>query len=50
MEKLWNCGEMMKPNYDGLEHYSPCKRGSQILYGWAKDAPSLELPEGVGFR
>ena len=22
----------------------------QILYGWAKDAPKLELPEGVGFK
>jgi len=50
-EELWNCGEMMsKP--DGLEHYHPCKeaKGSTIIYGWAKDAPALELPDGVGFR
>lgn len=22
----------------------------QILYAWARDAPKLELPEGVGFK
>ena len=50
-EELWNCGEMMsKP--DGLEHFHPCKeaKGSTIIYGWAKDAPDFELPDGVGFR
>lgn len=27
-----------------------CKRQSQIIYAWAKDAPKLTLPEGVGFK
>jgi len=22
----------------------------QVIYAWARDAPKLELPEGVGFR
>jgi peptidylglycine monooxygenase len=22
----------------------------QVLYAWARDAPKLELPEGVGFK
>lgn len=31
---------------------NPCKEGShtQIVYAWARDAPRLELPEGVGFK
>merc|ERR1711881_515568 len=48
-EELWNCGEMQgKP--DGLEHFHPCKKGSTIIYGWAKDAPDFELPKDVGFK
>jgi len=48
-EEVWNCGEMQgKP--DGLEHYHPCKKGSTIIYGWAKDAPDFELPKDVGFK
>jgi peptidylglycine monooxygenase len=27
-----------------------CARGSQIIYAWAKDAPKLVLPAGVGFK
>lgn len=23
---------------------------SQIIYAWARDAPKLELPDGVGFK
>jgi peptidylglycine monooxygenase len=48
-EELWNCGEMMAQR-DGLEHFHPCKKGSTIIYGWAKDAPDFELPDGVGFN
>jgi len=48
-EQLWNCGEMQGQT-DGLEHFHPCKKGSQIIYGWAKDAPDFELPDGVGFK
>merc|ERR1711993_198051 len=48
-EEVWNCGEMQgKP--DGLEHHHPCKKGSTIIYGWAKDAPDFELPKDVGFK
>lgn len=34
------------------ESGSPCGSGapSQIIYAWARDAPKLELPEGVGFK
>lgn len=34
------------------ESGSPCLGGthSQIIYAWARDAPRLELPEGVGFK
>lgn len=24
--------------------------GAQIIYAWARDAPKLELPDGVGFK
>lgn len=27
-----------------------CKGQSQIVYSWAMDAPSLKLPDGVGFK
>lgn len=26
----------------------PCRRGQKILYAWAKNAPPLDLPAGVG--
>lgn len=31
---------------------SPCGQGSssQIIYAWARDAPPLVLPDGVGFK
>ncbi|XP_071964723.1 probable peptidylglycine alpha-hydroxylating monooxygenase 1 [Antedon mediterranea] len=41
----WNCGEMASSN-DG----PVCDEGSKILYAWAMDAPSLELPKDVGFE
>ncbi|XP_075166835.1 peptidylglycine-alpha-hydroxylating monooxygenase [Haematobia irritans] len=47
---VWNCGEMAKKSSE--ETASPCgvQSHSQILYAWARDAPKLELPEGVGFK
>jgi hypothetical protein len=27
-----------------------CKSGTSILYAWARDAPDLTLPDGVGFK
>ncbi|XP_071502884.1 peptidyl-glycine alpha-amidating monooxygenase B-like [Diadema antillarum] len=29
---------------------SPCKGNSNILFGWARDAPSPNIPRGVGFH
>ena len=26
------------------------RSGKKILYAWAKNAPKLDLPEGVGFK
>jgi peptidylglycine monooxygenase len=34
----------------GMGSAQPCAKGSQIIYAWAMDAKSLELPKGVGFR
>uniref|UniRef100_A0A8D8WKV7 peptidylglycine monooxygenase n=1 Tax=Cacopsylla melanoneura TaxID=428564 RepID=A0A8D8WKV7_9HEMI len=49
---VWNCGEMFGDSTDNPEFqpYSPCAAGSQIIYAWARDAPRLLLPEGVGFK
>lgn len=49
---VWNCGEMAQSENDKDKAASPCGRGShsQIIYAWARDAPKLELPEGVGFK
>ncbi|ALC42642.1 Phm [Drosophila busckii] len=46
----WNCGEMAKSTEE--ETASPCgpHSHSQILYAWARDAPKLDLPPGVGFK
>lgn len=50
---VWNCGEMAAETDDRMiESASPCMQGShsQIIYAWARDAPILELPDGVGFK
>jgi len=47
-EPVWNCGEMASDA--SVESQSPCSKGPTIIYAWAKDAPSLDLPQGVGFR
>jgi len=49
---VWNCGEM---HHDGdsqqeFETGPVCAEGEQIMYAWAKDAPELTLPKGVGFK
>ncbi|XP_071449206.1 peptidylglycine alpha-hydroxylating monooxygenase [Hetaerina americana] len=48
-EAVWNCGEMVSSVYE-MKASSPCRVGSQVIYAWARDAPKLDLPEGVGFR
>ncbi|XP_013149632.1 PREDICTED: peptidylglycine alpha-hydroxylating monooxygenase [Papilio polytes] len=47
---VWNCGEMQNNDDDNLyPRANPCSSGSQIVYAWARDAPSLQLPTDVGF-
>jgi len=48
-ESVWDCGEMnaMESRYS---RRPICKTSPNILYAWAKGAPKLNLPEGVGFR
>ncbi|KAL4713924.1 hypothetical protein ACJJTC_015578 [Scirpophaga incertulas] len=49
-DSVWSCGEMQTNEIDDLYNTaSPCRSGSQIVYAWARDAPSLQLPEDVGF-
>ena len=49
MEELFSCGEMGRI-LEGTKQAAPCARGQQIIYAWARNAPSLELPEDVGFK
>jgi len=48
-ESIFSCGEM-ENGLTGTKNASPCKNGQKILYAWAKNAPKLDLPEGVGFK
>ncbi|KAJ0182728.1 hypothetical protein K1T71_002097 [Dendrolimus kikuchii] len=49
-ESVWSCGEMQSNYVDKMyTTANPCRSGSQIVYAWARDAPSLHLPEDVGF-
>ncbi|KAG8235804.1 hypothetical protein J437_LFUL014742 [Ladona fulva] len=48
-DAVWNCGEMVT-TVSGMKASSPCAEGSQVIYAWARDAPKLDLPEGVGFQ
>ena len=36
-KKAWNCGDMGS---------GTCRGSESILFGWARDAPSLQLPKG----
>ena len=47
---IWDCGEMALSGGSELPKGPTCARGSSILYAWAKDAPKLVLPPGVGFK
>ena len=31
-------------------HHSTCKGDRKWIYGWSKDAPPTEIPDGVGFK
>lgn len=41
---------MSQSGLNNLPEGPTCARGSAIIYAWAKDAPKLVLPEGVGFK
>ncbi|XP_076174098.1 peptidylglycine-alpha-hydroxylating monooxygenase [Ptiloglossa arizonensis] len=47
---VWDCGEMGHRMNENDETMVPCAEESQILYAWARDAPTLILPKGVGFK
>ena len=47
---VWDCGEMGHRAGKSDDAMVPCAEESQILYAWARDAPMLILPEGVGFK
>lgn len=55
---VWECGEMNMGNNDPsakestYDHGPVCAPGgrSTILFGWALDAPAIELPPKVGFK
>jgi peptidylglycine monooxygenase len=48
-EEVWDCGEMSSEK--GRYARSPsCVGQPDIIYAWARNAPKLELPKGVGFR
>lgn len=51
-QPVWNCGEMAKTDNSEEEFASTCRPGSHsaIIYAWARDAPTLRLPDGVGFK
>ncbi|CAN7939868.1 unnamed protein product, partial [Ixodes hexagonus] len=46
---VWDCGEMSGAN-DMYRSGPTCAWGTQTIYAWARDAPALSLPKGVGFK
>jgi len=48
-EPLYSCGEM-GIRLEGTKQAAPCQSGQEIIYAWAKNAPELSLPPGVGFK
>ncbi|XP_011691053.1 PREDICTED: peptidylglycine alpha-hydroxylating monooxygenase-like [Wasmannia auropunctata] len=46
---VWECEQMLNSN-NKADTSSPCAKGAQVIYGWDKNAPKLNLPEGVGFK
>ena len=51
-DKFWSCRTAFASKSDLLENFPQCKKGkeSTLIYAWARDAPDLKLPDGVGFR
>lgn len=50
-DTVWDCGEMAtSSSSSNLKKADPCSEGSHVVYAWARNAKSLELPEDVGFQ
>ncbi|CAH1989253.1 unnamed protein product [Acanthoscelides obtectus] len=50
-DEVWDCGEMAKSGTEKkYKRASPCASGNHVLYAWARNAKTLELPEDVGFQ
>ncbi|XP_011691064.1 PREDICTED: peptidylglycine alpha-hydroxylating monooxygenase-like [Wasmannia auropunctata] len=49
LKLVWECGQQLNPN-NKIDNPPPCAKGAQVIYGWARDAPKFNLPEGVGFK
>jgi len=50
LDQVWDCGEMSHGAHSEFTAAPSCASGPQIIYAWARDAPSLGLPQGVGFK
>ncbi|KAF7634113.1 Peptidylglycine alpha-hydroxylating monooxygenase [Meloidogyne graminicola] len=48
-EPAWDCGEMSSSSI-AYSRSPVCASQPDIIYAWAKGAPTLNLPKGVGFR
>jgi len=48
-EPVWLCGHDGSQGQGGFSHGGVCQGNQRILYAWARDAPPLDLPQGVGF-
>lgn len=51
-EKFWDCGEMAASNTNDNRWAKapPCQSKLHVIYAWARNAGSWELPEDVGFQ
>ncbi|XP_043249103.1 peptidylglycine alpha-hydroxylating monooxygenase [Colletes gigas] len=47
---VWDCSNMEHHTNKNDKAMVPCAEDAQILYAWARDAPTLILPTGVGFK
>uniref|UniRef100_A0AC34QX05 Peptidylglycine monooxygenase n=2 Tax=Panagrolaimus sp. JU765 TaxID=591449 RepID=A0AC34QX05_9BILA len=48
-EQVWDCGDMTVKSGEYTQR-PVCKSNPEILFAWAKNAPKLALPEGVGYK
>ncbi|KRZ69594.1 putative peptidylglycine alpha-hydroxylating monooxygenase Y71G12B.4 [Trichinella papuae] len=51
-EEVWDCGEMTGQSDTARSSLPVCDPSGKtnIIYGWARDAPALTLPAGTGFK